>query len=93
MSSAERPLPLRLQGEAEEGPHSLAATTNGIYIFDLFAAVATVFEPRRELCRRPINLFLHYEPACAVLTKNAIDNLWSAAAKCDLAFWPERVPS
>ena len=69
-----RPFPILLRGQADEEPCILAATTTTIYIFDLFAAVAAVFELRRGLKDGKVTLFLDDEAARAALARGSARN-------------------
>ena len=88
--------------KADKALTGLAAWANKIYVFELFAAVATVFVPRQQLAGRKIIIFVDNEAACAALTTGAAKNrcalllvytLWSVVAQFDLQIWIERVPS
>ena len=95
-------LPMVFKSKADTALDGLAAQTNKIYIFELYAAVATVFALRRQLDGKKIILFVDNEAACAALTSGAAKNrcalllvytLWSIVAQCDLKLWIERAPS
>ena len=60
--------------DANEKLRALAATLNRIYIFDPFAAVATVFLIRVEPWGRKVTSFVDNEAARAPLTKGAAKN-------------------
>ena len=80
----------------------LAATSNGIYIFELSAAAASVSRFRGRVWGRRVILFVGNEAARAALTKGISWNkaalmlacsLWAMAAQCDIAIWAERFPT
>ena len=81
-------------GEAQEKLHSLDSSTSKIYIFELFAGVAAIYNLRDELWCRKVLLFVDNEAPCAALTKGAANNwiawmlvytLRAVAARCDAA--------
>ena len=41
--------PILLTGKAEETPDSLVAATSEIYIFELSAVIATIYQPRGDM--------------------------------------------
>ena len=61
-------LPVLLKGSAGDELNALAASTNSIYIFELFAMVASVFQLREQLTGRRAILLVDNEAACAALT-------------------------
>ena len=88
--------------QADQKLQGIAFTCNRIYIFELFAAAATVFLLRDFLWARKGILFVVNEAACAALTKGAARNgvahlpfcsLRLVAARYDIAFWTERAPT
>ena len=94
--------PMIFTSKAYRALTGLAAWANKIYVFELFAAVATVFAIRQQLAGRKIIIFVDYEAACAALTTGAARNrcalllvytLWSVVAQFDLQIWIERAPS
>ena len=64
-------LPGLLKGASEEEPNTLAASTNPMYIYELFAMVASVFQLREQLIGKRAILFADNEAACAALTTGA----------------------
>ena len=72
LSKAQRPRPPLLAGQAEDQLRNSAATTIEIYIFELFAAVVTVFELREEINGKQTILFVDTEEVCAALTKGSL---------------------
>ena len=71
MPTAERPWPPLLHGEGGKELRSLTLAADQIYIFELHAAAAAVFELRGELRNRKIVLFVDNEAASAALTTGA----------------------
>ena len=81
---------------------NMAAKTNKIYIFELFASAAPVFQLREELRGRKVILFVDNEAACAALANGAAKSqvalmlvfaLSEMAAQRDISIWTERVPT
>ena len=89
-------LPMISTSKADRALAGLAAWTNKIYVFELFAAVAPVSAIRHFIT------FVDNEAACSALTTGAARNrcalllvytLWSVVAQFDLQIWIERAPS
>ena len=59
-----------LSGEAHGQVRALAASTSEIYILELFAAVATIYQLSDELWEGEAVLFVRNEAECAALTKS-----------------------
>ena len=70
-SNEEGRRPMLLIAQADEKLRMLAATSNRICLFELFAASTTVFQLRDRLWGRRVILFVDNEAACAALTKGA----------------------
>ena len=95
-------LPVLLKGIADEGLDAIAASTNPIYFYELFAMVATIFQVRAQLTGRRAILSLENEAACAALAKGSAKDkgvlplvyaLWAIATQDDIGLWAERVPT
>ena len=95
-------IPVVFTSKADRALTGLAAWTNKIYVFELFAAAATVFPLRQQLTGKKIVLFVDNEAACADLSGGTAKNrcalllvytLWSVVAQFDLQRWIGRVPS
>ena len=95
-------IPLVSTSNGDRALAGLAAGASKIYIFELFAAVATIFALRRRLVGKRIILFVGNEAACAALTGGTATNrcapllaytTWPGVAQFDLKIWTERVPS
>ena len=80
----------------------MTASTNAIFIFELFAMAASVFQLREQLTGKRAILFVDNEAACAALTTGTskvpgalllVYALWAIAAEHDVALWTERVPT
>ena len=93
LSMLEHPAPVLLIGQPEEELHKLASTTNAIYLFLLYAGLASVFQLRDELRGRKGNVLVDNETACAALTTRAATNksalmlvyaIWSVNARYDV---------
>ena len=67
-------LPVALKGTADGGLNSIAASTNPIYIYELFATAATTFQMREQLTGRGATLFVGNEAACAAPAKGTAKN-------------------
>ena len=96
-----RPAPGLLVGGAQEMLRDLVAQTRKIYIFEVYAAAATLGWPRETLWGRKFILSVDNEAACGALTKGTGKNgaartpvyaMWAAACRCDVAIWIEGVP-
>ena len=61
-------LPVLLKGSSSDELNALAASTNAIYIFELFATAASVLQLREQLTGERAILFVDNEAACAALT-------------------------
>ena len=90
------------QPRAPSRLYSLAADTNKIHIFGLFAVVATVCQPRDELWGRKVPLLVDVGAPCAAVTGGAAKNeavmtlvytLRAVATRYDVAFRLERGPT
>ena len=87
--------------QANQRLQDLVASSNKIYIFELFAAAAAVSQLRGRLWRRKVILFVDNGAASAALTKGISRN-WAAftlvfslraiAAQYDIAICSGRVP-
>ena len=95
-------LPALLKGSSEDELNALAASTNPIYIYELFAIIASTFQLREQLAGKRAILFVNNEAACAALTTGAskapgalllVYALWAIAAERDIGLWMERVPA
>ena len=95
-------LPALLKGTANGEHNEIAASTNPIYICELFAVVAAVFQTRELPIGKKASFFVDNEAACAALTTGAAKNpvalllgyaLWAVAAQRDVGLWAERVPT
>ena len=95
-------LPSVFKSKADKMLQKLAETTNKIYIFELFAAAATVFRLREQLTNKRVILFVDNEAACAAMTSGTAKNkcaltivyaFWAVSAQFDIQLWTERVPS
>ena len=95
--SSRKPLLFASQADAEL--RRLASSTNKIYIYELYAAVAKVFATKGALKGTKLILSVDNEAACAALTKGAAKNrcalmlvytLWYLAALLDFRLWAER---
>ena len=64
-------LPILLKGTSDGELNALAASTNPIYIYELFATVASVLQLREQLTGKRAILFVDNEAACAALTTGA----------------------
>ena len=91
-----------LKGSSEDELNALAASTNPIYIYELFAIIASAFQLREQLAGKRAILFVNNEEACAALTTGAskvpgalllVYALWAIAAERDIGLWMERVPA
>ena len=100
--SADPALPFLLKGSSSGELNALAASTNAIFIFELFAMVASVFQLRAHLTGKRVILFVDNEAACAALTTGTsrvrgalllVYALYAIAAEHDIALWTERVPT
>ena len=99
---ANQALPFLLKGSSSGELDDLAASTNAIFIFELFAMVASVFQLRDHLTGKRVILFVDNEAACAALTTGTskvpgalllVYALYAMAAEHDIALWTERVPT
>ena len=70
-STRGKPLPILLYAQAGDELHDMAPKSNAIYIFEFFAAIATVFQLRDELWGRNVILSLDDEAVCAATTTGA----------------------
>ena len=95
-------LPILLKGSSGEELCALAASTNTIFIFELFAMAASVFQLREQLTGKRVILFVDNEAACAALTAGTskvpgalllVYALYAIAAEHDISLWTERVPT
>ena len=95
-------LPTLLKGSSSGELDTMAASTNAISIFELFATVASVFQLREQLTGKRAILFVDNEAACAALTTGTskvpgalllVYALWAIAAEHDIALRTERVPT
>ena len=95
-------LPILLKGSSSGELDALAVSANAIFIFELFAMVASVFQLRDHLTGKRVILFVDNEAACAALTTGTskvpgalllVYALYAIAAEHDIALWTERVPT
>ena len=63
--------PWLLQSLAGQALNQLARTNSKVYIFELFAATATIFAHRAALRNRKLFVFIGNEAACAAPNKDA----------------------
>ena len=90
-----------LPNRATDGElNALAASTNPIYIYELFATVASIFQLREQLTGKRAIVFADNEAACAALTTGTakmpgalllVYAIWAFAAQHDIEIWTERV--
>ena len=71
LSIFERPSPIILSGEVRERLHTLAANASRQYIFELFAAVARIYQLRDGLWGGKVALFADNVAATAASTTGA----------------------
>ena len=95
-------LPVLLNGSSSDELNALAASTNSIYISELFAMAASVFQLGEQLTGKRAILFVDNEAACAALTAGTsrapgalllVYALRAIAAEHDIGLWTERVPT
>ena len=95
-------LPVLSEGSSGDELNALAASTNPIYIYELFAMVASVFQVREQLAGKRSILLLDNEAACAALTAGTskvpgallvVYALRATAAEHDVGLWTERIPT
>ena len=102
LSVAARPRRSPLRTQAKWKLRGVAEISNRMYICELFAAVATIFQLRVKQWGRKAILFVDNEAASAASTRGAAGNkvtlmlvftMWSPAAQYDIAISTERAPS
>ena len=95
-------LPILSKGSSSGELSALAASTNAIFIFELFAMAASVFQLREQLTGKRAILFVDNEAACAARTAGTskvpgalllVYALYAIAADHDISLWTERVPT
>ena len=64
-------LPILLKGASDGELNALAAATNPIYIYELFATAASALQLREQLTGKRAIHFVDNEAACAALTTGA----------------------